>query len=1710
MEDSAVRANKNKSAIFWIDLLLLLVLLAGAYFRLVGINWGEYQFLHPDERFLVWVGSDISPVKCLNPDYSIYDCPVDQKGWMGISEYFDTVNSTLNPNNRGHGFYVYGTLPMFFTRYAVEWVYGHSGFNEMTNIGRVLSALADLLTVYLAFAIASRLYDRRVGLLAAAFSAAAVMMIQQSHFFSMEPFLNFFIYLAIYFAVRIARLEWQPRIPEAVEAGGNPGEPEIAYNTSATEAVRSEPDSLTSSMPQARSATAPSRTMTFLRSPLFLLSLGFGLALGCAVASKLNAAPVALLLPGAFALQWLRLPANRRWSRLGEVTGYLVLAALVSLLAFRIFQPYAFSGPGFLGITPNPQWVDNIREQRNQAGGDVDFPPAMQWARRPLWFSGQNLVLWGLGLPLGALAWAGFFWAGWRMLTDKSRERVELQRHALLWGWTAFYFIWQSLQFNPTMRYQLPIYPALAIFAAWAVFALYDKGREPGASGKRWVSATAVIIGAAVLLATFAWAFAFTRIYDRAITRVEASRWIYQNIPGPVNLRIDNDQGTYNQPLPYISGYTILPGQPFSTDFVARSSGSLGEVHLPHVLDVEASPGEKTISLKVESVTDPLILAASSVSADFRNSSDPRGDSFSFSIDPPLPLEEGQSYRLSISLDQGQGTLSLSGAAPSNEGDWDDGLPLRLEGYDGYGGIYQPGLNFNMYTEDNPEKLERFLSVLEQADYLLISSNRQWGSLPRLPERFPLVTTYYRSLLGCPDDKSIEWCYQVAEPGLFEGKLGFELHQVFQSDPSIGPLSINDQPAEEAFTVYDHPKVLIFKKSDDFDINRTGDILRSVDLSRVVHLTPKRAGSNPANLLLPLSRWVRQQAGGTWSELFDTQGLINRYPALAVIVWYLAVGLLGWLTYPLLRLALPGLPDRGFPMVRIAGLLLLSYLVWLAGSFEIPFNRLTVSIAIALILLASVLTLLRQRGDLIAELRERRGYFLSVEVLILAFFLIDLFIRYGNPDLWHPWKGGEKPMDFAYFNAVLKSTTFPPYDPWYAGGYLNYYYYGFVLVGVLVKWLGITPAIAYNLVIPTLFALVAAGGFSLCWNLAAKTINNGVRLPFLSRPFWVGLAGATGLAVLGNLGLVRMVYQGYQRLAAPGGVIDGANILMRLVWAFRGFIRSFGGATLPYSLGDWYWIPSRAIPAPNDVEPITEFPFFTVLYADLHAHLLALPITLLALAFALSVVLSRGRWTGKLGAISGLFLGGLAIGALRPTNTWDFYTYLALGCLAVGYAFWMYYTPKPESKNRIVAWFSSLPLLSQRSLVALGGMLVLVFLSIVLFQPFMDWYALGYNKVALWKGTHTPLSAFLVHWGVFLFFILSWMSWETRDWLASTPLSSLRKLARFKLFIQAALVLLLVLVAVLLLLKAGIAWFVLPLAAWAGVLLLRPDMPDAKRFVLFLVGTGLVLTLMVEVIVLVGDIGRMNTVFKFYLAVWTMFSISAAAGLGWLVRDLPIWRPNWRAVWQVAAMLLVAAAALYPLMASLAKVEDRMTAFAPKSLDGMAFMQHANYLDEWGDMDLSQDYRAIRWMQENIEGSPVIVEANLRNLYHWGSRYSIYTGLPGVVGWEWHQQQQRAILPGNWVSDRIKDVDDFYLTTDLQQALDFLRKYNVRYIVVGQQERGHYTTPRLLEERGYTSAQGLEKFEMSDGVLWREVYRDADTVIYEVPEQLEPISLTDR
>jgi uncharacterized membrane protein len=147
-------------------------------------------------------------------------------------------------------------------------------------------------------------------------------------------------------------------------------------------------------------------------------------------------------------------------------------------------------------------------------------------------------------------------------------------------------------------------------------------------------------------------------------------------------------------------------------------------------------------------------------------------------------------------------------------------------------------------------------------------------------------------------------------------------------------------------------------------------------------------------------------------------------------------------------------------------------------------------------------------------------------------------------------------------------------------------------------------------------------------------------------------------------------------------------------------------------------------------------------------------------------------------------------------------------------------------------------------------------------------------------------------------------------------------------------------------------------------------------------------------------------------------------------------------------------------------------------------MNYAHYDDFGQRLDLSEDYRAIRWMQDNVQGSPVIVEANCPE-YHWCTRFTVYTGLPGIVGWNWHQRQQR-VFNSTWVEARVTEIGNFYNALDDEFTKEFLERYDVRYIVVGQLERAAYTP------------EGIAKFERLNGGYWQEVYRDGNTAIYEV------------
>ena len=93
---------------------------------------------------------------------------------------------------------------------------------------------------------------------------------------------------------------------------------------------------------------------------------------------------------------------------------------------------------------------------------------------------------------------------------------------------------------------------------------------------------------------------------------------------------------------------------------------------------------------------------------------------------------------------------------------------------------------------------------------------------------------------------------------------------------------------------------------------------------------------------------------------------------------------------------------------------------------------------------------------------------------------------------------------------------------------------------------------------------------------------------------------------------------------------------------------------------------------------------------------------------------------------------------------------------------------------------------------------------------------------------------------------------------------------------------------------------------------------------------------------------------------------------------------------------------------------------------------------------------------------------------------------PAVIGWDWHQKQQRSILPGQIIDRRIEDVRTIYTSEDVDQAMNLLRRYGVRYIYVGPLERMYY------------GGSGLDKFAREQGRLWNLVYQNEQVQIYSV------------
>jgi uncharacterized membrane protein len=304
--------------------------------------------------------------------------------------------------------------------------------------------------------------------------------------------------------------------------------------------------------------------------------------------------------------------------------------------------------------------------------------------------------------------------------------------------------------------------------------------------------------------------------------------------------------------------------------------------------------------------------------------------------------------------------------------------------------------------------------------------------------------------------------------------------------------------------------------------------------------------------------------------------------------------------------------------------------------------------------------------------------------------------------------------------------------------------------------------------------------------------------------------------------------------------------------------------------------------------------------------------------------------------------------------------------------------------------------------------------------------------------------------------------------------------------------------------QRDVALIALPIMLACVLLAMRPRLSAAQRFWYFGVFLAVALTLVVEIVVLKGDISRMNTTFKFYLQVWVLLGISAAVALGWLADRLQRWH-GWGAwLWKGFMGVLAAASFFYVLTATPNKISDRWSQPQGPGLNGNDYMLAAKY--GIPPYPLTWDAEAIQWLQDNVKGAPVVAEAGsgLLNvpLYQWGSRISINTGLPTIIGWDWHQKQQRSILPGAVVDRRLQDVSTLYRTADQSAAQDILNRYHVKYLVVGPLERATYlpegVTADVLADRAYTPP-GLAKFDQmaAEGAL-KAVFQNEGTKIYEV------------
>ncbi len=511
-----------------------------------------------------------------------------------------------------------------------------------------------------------------------------------------------------------------------------------------------------------------------------------------------------------------------------------------------------------------------------------------------------------------------------------------------------------------------------------------------------------------------------------------------------------------------------------------------------------------------------------------------------------------------------------------------------------------------------------------------------------------------------------------------------------------------------------------------------------------------------------------------------------------IAFWWLALEITGLAAIPIAQQILCKLKDNGYSAAKPLGLLLLTYLSWII-SFFAGYSYFSVLISLVIIGACSfVICLVKGKPHV------DKKYLITFELLFAAAFVAFAIIRAYSPDIY--WTGGEKFMDMSFINGILRTTQFPPQDPWMSGTAMYYYYFGYLIVADLIKITSVLPSIAFNLATASFFALGFTTALGVGYNLTEK-IKYGITTAFL-------------VTIAGNL---VAFFQLANILLSKDNVIN--NIL------------SFN-----------YWPSSRVIPG-----TINEFPFFSFLQGDVHAHMISIVFQLFILLLLLNIFKS------DVPEIIPVLALGLAVGFLYPLNTWDYPVYLVLSVFII-------------VSNLFLSRKNANQIGSKHYLRAILAIIAVVAFSYLPYLPYHLSYNLAKTISFVPPDGRTQLVYYLAIYGLFLYLISRFVMPKSKKSYPKLPylLSALILLSILSIALRFELLILLV------------PLLILSIAAFLK------EQDKTRVFVIILITTGILLSLFCEIFYIKDEMGsadpaiiRMNTVFKLYIDNWILWAVPA-------------------------------------------------------------------------------------------------------------------------------------------------------------------------------------------------------------------------------------------